>query len=924
MRSWLSVVFALLAAPLAAQIPPTPAQPAPERVYFPMTLERFAAGKPIPLVAVSLGDAMGRPQPPPKLSGKTFKEALAIIGDAYSDRLEPNASPTQIARWKESHETLVPYEFPNVWTIARDHQWEFAKTPNIPEVLTATSPTVLLPRLVDSLTDKQLRLATTTGLTFKDFTPRQQPVFRAVFHRPLRLVNYQPEHADGSPSKDTEDFDGVLPIEQCRMRLNLAFTSVFLEAPVKTNEPFMWWLDQYGAMVHFPEAATSPDGYTFPVLNSVPAKLKASDLAFDAPSLNAPIGVSGILRLDKAVEAAAKATGLVLRVDPRFASDNVVFIGDKALRTGDVLRAFAFDVQGAWRRVGEAYILTFDRAPLGATQMSWEDKLNALDRDRDALLETQLGHHAEDRGERFMQLLQGDPEWCPGPTSEQMATLIGSETDPISDMRVLTFGDLAPGQQEAVKELMRGNSVFESRPDVDSPEIVARLPQATLNTVGISMTLEVPEVGRYRVRDYRPAYRPGFLSFVRDIEASKAADQEEKREQPITISAKNRALAVPPLLRAEWPRLLTQMRRKGLDTLYLPVLWDGYTLYPSKQFPMLSIARQRDLLAEVLALAAKEKIKVVALLHTLAWRHPGGSELHWLLKHPTLVDRDVAGQGRRDWTMAHLDYLNEHKDRLVGDLLRDDPFLFSDMVRPTEPSVKKRLSGVLDELRGYKGLYGVAFAEWSRVSYAHYINPDQGYDEAGPPILGYAVSQRAAFIKEQSMDPGDFEKQGGYRIQVPTFSGVRDQQALDNAWAKVRLNEDTALLKALKASAEASWPGRVHIFSALEPSTVEEQRAIPPGDVNVRGGMMAFLYAGVWMSFAPSPDMCDDSPGPKDGKTPDRMTELATQLEHGAAIQVQTKRGPLPGVVLDFRAAASLLWDGLARLANAPSTGKGQ
>jgi hypothetical protein len=471
----------------------------------------LAAGKPVPLVAVSLGDAMGRQQPALNLDGKTFKDSLSAIADAYSDRLAPNAGPTRRLDFEASHETLVPYAFGQVWTIGRDHQWQFNEHPNVPDVLDAVAPGDLLPRLVCSLSDAQLRKATSSGLQFDDFNRQQQAVLHAAFRAPATLFTRPGVGADGADQHETMDSEGVVPIEQCSLGLNLAFRDIYMQmeaAKQPTQFLYSYSLDNAGKMMFVEGNPAAAKGYTFPLMSAVPAKLKPGDLAFDDKALDAAIGVSGIIRLDKAVEAAAKATGLALRVDPRFSGDNV----------------------------------------------------------------------------------------------------------------------------------------------------------------------------------------------------------------------------------------------------------------------------------------------------------------------------------------------------------------------------------------------------------------------DGPPVPGFAAPERAAFIKEHSIDPGDFSESGSAPVNIPTFSARGYGNDLDNAWATVRMKEDAALLKDLNDEAERAWPGRVHLFSALDLWSKEETDPFPKPDISIRSRRSALPHPESFAWFAPAPDIVDGLPD-KDGKVMDRITDLIQRVKRLTEFQARAKRPSNAGMVLDFRAAPSLLWNGLARLA---------
>jgi hypothetical protein len=894
---------------------------APKPLSFPQALESFAAGRPIPLVAVSIGHVAEIRQPALVLDGMPLEDGLHSIAGAYSDRLPPDLPPAVQPEWEETREALAPHALVAVWTIARDRQWQFNDRPNVPDVLEATEPALLLTRLVHALSDDQLRRAASEGLRFEDFRPEQQRVLRAAFRAPVTLAAWSAS-APGAWPSFAVDFSGVIPMEQCTIRLSLAFDNVYVgdDAPPGPGSHRIssrhYTLDTLGKRVELPYRPAAPRGYTFPVVTPGPAKLKPGDLGFDGKALDAPVGVSGAMPLGKAVEAAAKATGLTLRADPCFTRSSAAFIGDAKLRTGDALRAIAFDVQGAWRRVGDTFILAYDRVPLAPTIVKWQDQLAALDAERGALLDDILPRKADaDNGSvRFFRCLQADPDGPPGPNADQIQRLLApvEETDTEERRHDLMFRDLTPDQQAAVLQMMRAAPRRAPDDDPDLPAVQQLLPKTVLNNFRARMTLDVPKLGRYKLDGLRLSVFSPYIAGALNPEAHPPAPPSNR---PIALKEKVRAVAVPPLSRAEWPRLFAQMRRKCLNVLYLPVLWDGQSLYPSRRFPLLPLARGNDMLAEITAMAAANHVKVIALLHVLAWRHPGGGDLHWLRRHPELVDTDVTGRGRRAWTAERL------AESVAADRMSDllmlsyDPFLFSDLVRPSHPTVKARLLGVLEELRKYRGVSGVALAEWSRVSGLGYIEAGYSSQAPLPPLLGFGVPERAAFIREHSADPMDFCVPGYSPVSIPSFPRNGYGQDLDIAWAKVRMRDDVALLKSLADAAEKAWPGQVHIFSALSPESKEEREALPKGDVTVGGGMAAFQandgYA--WVS-APS-DLAVGLPVMEDGG-PDRLSSFAERIAAVSELRSQRRPDPNPGIVLDFRAAPGLLWDGLARIAS--------
>jgi hypothetical protein len=318
------------------------------------------------------------------------------------------------------------------------------------------------------------------------------------------------------------------------------------------------------------------------------------------------------------------------------------------------------------------------------------------------------------------------------------------------------------------------------------------------------------------------------------------------------------------------------------------------------------------MLAAVLKEAASQHIRVIGVVHVLAWRFPG-SGAHWLAKRADLLDTDAAGLTRRAWwrTVGPSDSV---LGGASGDLLRRDPFIVSDFVRPDIPEVRTRLLGLMAELRRYKGLSGVALADWTRFAETRPGENPMGRDAAAPS-LGYSLAARVAFLAANGVDPLDIASRNEFS-DGPAVS----PEGYNDKWNAVRFAEDRALADVLLARIRTGWPGHAALFDLLQP---DDSIKLPAADVTIAWEPMPLagtaICRRVTLPNAPvpqnpeihSPPLTDDEARRK------RLDEFNLALHEAAPSASASGIFHADGVIFDFMAAPDLMWDGLKLLLDA-------
>ena len=117
--------------------------------------------------------------------------------------------------------------------------------------------------------------------------------------------------------------------------------------------------------------------YGVTVRKVVPNLSKPSDLDLRGAAFDADISIPGKTTVGEILRAAGRKAGVEIVPDFRVADRNVAFYGDRAAAR-DLFAAVALSVEGTYRRVGSAYVLTSDLAGMGTRKLrlaEWEARL---------------------------------------------------------------------------------------------------------------------------------------------------------------------------------------------------------------------------------------------------------------------------------------------------------------------------------------------------------------------------------------------------------------------------------------------------------------------------------------------------------------------------------------------------------------------
>jgi len=174
----------------------------------------------------------------------------------------------------------------------------------------------------------------------------------------------------------------------------------------------------------------------------------------------------------------------------------------------------------------------------------------------------------------------------------------------------------------------------------------------------------------------------------------------------------------PPSSTAVLPSVVRSIQMAGLDTIVLPVLYDGRTAYPSRIFPQHGVYVGSDPAAALIEEAHRRGMRAFAALDLLYWQS-SAEPSPAVANHPQWLERIAEG-------------------RVIG----DDAGRPGAFVSPCEPRVKSLLVELASELASRYDFDGVVldYARWSRLDF-----------------LGYADADRKLYLEERRADPLDVD-----------------------------------------------------------------------------------------------------------------------------------------------------------------------
>jgi len=708
----------------------------------------------------------------------------------------------------------------SVMVIAPATAEELSADPNLYNVpLTTLMAEHASQYLIGSLTKRQFIQLGTTGLGMTDLSPDQQTMFKAMLPSPLQVVPSSFTEAsltrkDFAEQKGPNAFADKLKkinddlaaaattipdsdvLKQVRLHayLNIEYEldaptggsfGFTLEDALFSNSPKKLTMSEMSSMERKP---LQDNPLQRLLIQRAPTLFKPGDLDWNNPKLLSKVPVDSQDSVPTLLTKLSAATGLELYADRSFANESLLIAGDthSPQPAGSLMQALALAVNGAWRKVGSAYLLTYNTAGYGTQQQflcdviqCWSNRVTDAD------------------GKVGMQL--GTYEW-----TKVLSTFSGDTADLTKDQveEITNGGSYGDTKWSALSASAQRQLLVQMHQLADSD-----LDSATTNSIissitpdkkvsiflSIQLALELKNTGIMNFGTFR--FSTGVMpKFSYPVSNDK-----------IALSPPIRGILCAPKTGEEAKQVVDMMPGLGLNTLYLDVFANGRAYFPNSVIHPESGAAAAVLPA-ALAEAASKKIAVYAVIDTFCFQKDGNTQQQMPWPTQFTEDLNIYGEPAFLGVQHRLAHKAIRSDIDAGDF--NVPSVNDGWASPLDPDVQKILPALVKSLASTPGIKGLILQDTAPPGYRGMKDTD-GVDID----LGYSLKNRLACIKANGSDPIDFDTNQFPQMWDP-FSSWQEQfniyipaRGMNGAsWEKSRADADLSILKQCWGAAQQANP----------------------------------------------------------------------------------------------------------------------
>lgn len=822
------------------------------------------------------------------IKAKLPADALAIAVSAEKARLLDATAPVGGASINDVAGAYgrLAHEFGHATAVAPATMVVLNPSPMNPNVYDGLSARQAFKLLLSSLDAAQWQALTSEqGLGLDSLSSQTQ---RELFIATIASRTLTVRDTNVRDRWEVQDRSSELP--QARLRLGQQ-PRIYL--PVMGTESFMSPIVP-GKYYVVPDGGPQAEVYGVPVRAEVANSPKQGQLKFDAPEFHTPIPLTNLKTVGDLLARIGGLTKTELYADRHYEGQTLTVVGSpKTAWAGDLLRAVALCVTGAYRQVGRAFVLTDDIVGVGTRREVWHE----FEADADAALQAQLAGADEKLRHDF------DPADLPALsqafalTPDQAQSAAGdASTHGVTSIKV-PFSRLTEAQQAEARRILA--SVPPSSDGKSGMTLEGQIVLA--HDVGLELLL--PGLDAPATITQAADFLQGYIDEQRDQQTQAAQRKQAVPASPgpslaaVLQGVAHRAVLANPRTADQVAVLVASMKKIGLNELWLDVFSEGVARVPvskdnMKQGALAPPADHEDVLAAALKVTKGTGIAVYPALDLLTWG-PKTS--------PVVADLTILGE-----TSAQADARLQRRASLAALTTGGVPPPSAPptlAVSPFAPEAKAFLTALVGALAHRSGVAGLV---WRETAPSGYNIPEGLSIDEGRGCLGYTQNARVQFLRQWHVDPVDINPRTPSTDRANTALPYFDDSssAIDaeesRLWAKFRAEADEALLRSLYAEAKTpSRPGGTPIIVA--------QR---------HGHLTGVWYAPWDLPSQPLPDaLVGFSSGQREAARAKSLwhtvllqlrprgatTSSALAQQIGNALQDQ----PWNGLVLDLRAADS-------------------
>jgi hypothetical protein len=267
--------------------------------------------------------------------------------------------------------------------------------------------------LMAMLNEEQWRKLGSEGLSISDLSPDQSAVFLSLLPDPFRVERW------GLDNRGRRAVTTLTASErtQVRLRANRVLDFQFGLAGGAGQYMLIPRVSPPGKPGGETLVRDEADGFDqvdvfgVTIRRVTPNRPKPGDLTFDAPVWDTPLALTDGETVENLLRRISEKTSQTILADRRVGRLSVTVRGRTA-RVGDLLKALALGVTGAYRKVGDVYLLTGDRTGMGTRKLriaEWEASLQEETHRLEVQCRRTIGEHSQNGGIRALSYAPDDP-----------------------------------------------------------------------------------------------------------------------------------------------------------------------------------------------------------------------------------------------------------------------------------------------------------------------------------------------------------------------------------------------------------------------------------------------------------------------------------------------------------------------------------
>ncbi|BDI33200.1 hypothetical protein CCAX7_52510 [Capsulimonas corticalis] len=789
---------------------------------------------------------------------------------------------------------LLKMEFGAVTALGPTMMTVFNDAPSGSDIYSGMPPKQVLVLLAATLSQDQWGLLTgKSGIADSDLTTREQHAMWAAlwgYHR----IDYQVGNTGTEVHKEDLMRARLRLTSTIRMRLyNKADNSQSL-----TNED----VDQYGPSgmdgLYMWDDGQSDASHGPLASVEAPNTPKPSDLDWGDRRLRAMIETTGVTTVGGLVDRVRAQTGVEIYADQRMEQWPLLLTGDiSAKSAADLLRALAFVVAGAYRRVGPAYVLTDDLTGAGARTQVWRDFERDVETLRRKPVSAASGKIHREHGDADL------PTDSPLALSAEQIRNFNQPIENLSHLE-LPFDQLTPSQKAAAKDLAAALVKVQSQPghpyqaDLTQKVVLQDDPVVHIILPNIPKPLELTDFSPTRYDLFRRSDDENMQGF-RQMLLRQKAQQDAKGDKDaaahlksLLAQVKRSALLAAPRSEKEAAALLDSMATAGFHELWLKTFTEGQ--------------EQRDLLKSTIRYAVQKGITVFPVVSLFSWGQ-SATEDAWdvTILGENSLQSNAHWRARSADDFAMMQQVKHVRDEIGADFPIPDMGYHEMIVSPFSEATRAKLETVVRDLAATPGIGGMV---WNDTLPSGYDDIPRTFDNEFYASLGYTTPARVAFLRKWRVDPIDIVAEQTQAHAWPVWMQPNTEGGTDMSakWRAFLFGANVEFLRKLSHDAQPKSKGaRLPIF-------VQQRR-----DYEMTDDKNTHWFGSWDSSSAPLPSLV------RAQDTPDAAAKIPDPAAQASSQSKESRIFFTPQSPLDCAKFIALLGDTLKEIATGKSSWQG-